>query len=61
MDDGDPFDPREVQSDNLEQDLIDRPVGKLGLLLVQKFTEDLEYRALSDGNELTFKLPYPGA
>lgn len=52
-DDGRPFNPLDAPPPNLTGNLEDRPIGGLGLYLLQKLWSDIEYRRRGDLNCLT--------
>ena len=54
-DDGNPFDPSEVPEPDLEQPLEKRAIGGLGIHLVRKMIDALEYRRKDGKNLLTMK------
>jgi serine/threonine-protein kinase RsbW len=47
---GIPFDPLSVEAPNLTEDLDNRQVGGLGLLLVRRLMDDVSYRREDDQN-----------
>ena len=54
-DDGQPFNPLEAPEPDTTKPLEERAVGGLGILLVRKLMDDLEYKRQGDGNLLTIK------
>jgi serine/threonine-protein kinase RsbW len=53
-DTGKPFDPSKVKQPNLKADLSERQIGGLGLYLMRKLMDDVQYEANSrTGNVLT--------
>lgn len=53
VDDGLPFNPLTIQEpDHLTQTLDDRPIGGLGIFLVSKLMDDLEYKRKQNKNIL---------
>ncbi len=50
---GAPFNPLEAPPPDLSLDIEDRPVGGLGIFLMKKFSDRLEYRRENDSNLLT--------
>jgi serine/threonine-protein kinase RsbW len=53
-DTGKPFDPSKVKHPNLKADLSERQIGGLGLYLMRKLMDDVQYEANSrTGNVLT--------
>jgi anti-sigma regulatory factor (Ser/Thr protein kinase) len=54
-DDGEPFDPRDAPAPDLALPLADRPVGGLGLFLVRKLMDDVEYRRSGGKNCVTLR------
>ena len=54
-DDAAPFNPLEVPAPDLDQPLEQRPVGGLGIFLVQQIMDGLEYRRLDGRNLLIMK------
>ena len=55
MDKGNPFDPLEAEEPDLELSGEDRPIGGLGLFLVQSTMDDLSYEYKDEQNILTLK------
>jgi anti-sigma regulatory factor (Ser/Thr protein kinase) len=54
LDRGRPFDPTKLPPPNLEADLRDRPLGGLGVYLIQRFMDQVHYTRDDDGvNRLT--------
>jgi sigma-B regulation protein RsbU (phosphoserine phosphatase) len=49
-----PFDPREAPDPDTDGDAVDRQVGGLGLFLVRRFAQSLEYEHRNGGNYTTF-------
>jgi serine/threonine-protein kinase RsbW len=56
MDGGAVFDPRVQQNPDLSAGVEERPIGGLGLLLVQRMTEGLAYERAGDRNRTTFSI-----
>jgi phosphoserine phosphatase RsbU/P len=54
-DDGRPFNPLEAPPPDIEQSLLEREIGGLGIHLVRKMMDDLEYRRDNDQNILLLK------
>jgi phosphoserine phosphatase RsbU/P len=54
-DDGRPFNPLETPPPDIGKSLAERPIGGLGIHLVRKMMDDLEYRRESDKNVLVLK------
>jgi anti-sigma regulatory factor (Ser/Thr protein kinase) len=54
-DDGRPFNPLEAPAVDTTTPLADRPIGGLGIHLVRKVTDGLEYKRLGDKNIFTLK------
>ncbi len=54
-DDGKPFDPRQSPEPDMTCPLEDRPIGGLGIHLVRKLVETLDYERTEDRNILRFK------
>ena len=50
---GRPFNPLKTPPPDLDLDLEDRPIGGLGVFLMKKFSDRLEYRREEDSNLLT--------
>ncbi len=50
---GRPFNPLETPAPDLSLDLDDRPIGGLGVFLMKKFSDRLEYRREGGANVLT--------
>lgn len=55
MDKGKPFNPLEAEEPDLELSGEDRPIGGLGLFLVQSTMDDLSYEYKDEQNILTLK------
>ena len=55
-DDGRPFNPLNVPEPDTKQLLEVRPIGGLGIHLVRKLIDELEYRRQNDKNILIMKL-----
>src|SRR5262245_18502462 len=55
-DDGRPFNPLNTPEPDTKQLLEERPIGGLGIHLVRKLMDELEYRRQNDTNILTMKL-----
>ncbi len=53
VDQGAPFDPRTTQAPPLDMDVEERPVGGLGLYLIQTLADELDYQSGPAGNRLT--------
>jgi len=60
-DDGRPFNPLEAPEVDTTTSLGDRPIGGLGIHLVRKVTDDLEYKRLGDKNLFTLKKKIHGS
>lgn len=60
-DDGAPFDPTASPEPDLDSDIIDRPVGGLGLYLIRQIAEEMLYERVDDTNVLhvTLRTPLP--
>jgi sigma-B regulation protein RsbU (phosphoserine phosphatase) len=54
-DDGRPFNPLEAPQPDIGKPLVERQIGGLGIHLVRKMMDDLEYRRESDKNFLVLK------
>lgn len=50
---GRPFDPASVRPPDLKADLADRQVGGLGIYLMRKLMDDVQYESARSGNSLT--------
>src|SRR5690242_11831990 len=55
-DHGAEFDPRETSHMDLPADTEDRPIGGLGLFLIHRLTEELDYGRDGDCNRTTFSV-----
>ena len=55
-DDGRPFNPLNAPEPDTKQLLGERPIGGLGIHLVRKLIDELEYRRLNDRNILVMRL-----
>ena len=51
-DHGRPFDPRLVAAPDLRQPLEERPIGGLGIFLMQQLMDEVEFAFSADGNRL---------
>ncbi|MFC4729709.1 ATP-binding protein [Coralloluteibacterium thermophilus] len=58
-DGGAPFNPLESEEPDLDADILDRPVGGLGLYLIRQLAEELHYERAGDQNLLRVKLKIP--
>ncbi|HSM72342.1 MAG TPA: ATP-binding protein [Anaerolineales bacterium] len=56
VDHGKPFDPSDVPMPNLKADLSERQIGGLGLYLMRKLMDDVEYVSDPQKNRNTLKL-----
>jgi anti-sigma regulatory factor (Ser/Thr protein kinase) len=59
-DDGKPFNPLDAPEPDTNQLLEERPIGGLGIHLVRKNVDELEYRRQKDKNILVMKLKVKG-
>ncbi len=48
------FEPAEAPKPDVEAALEDRPLGGMGLYLIYKMMDNIDYQASEDGNTLTF-------
>ena len=55
-DEGAPFDPLSTPPPDLEADIMDRPIGGLGLYLIRQIAEETHYRRVDDANLLRVRL-----
>lgn len=53
IDDGHPFDPLTAPPPDLSVDLLDRPIGGLGLHMLRELADHLSYRRCNNTNQLT--------
>ena len=60
-DDGRPFNPLNAPEPDTKQLLGERPIGGLGIHLVLKLIDELEYRRQNDRNILVMRLKVKGA
>jgi anti-sigma regulatory factor (Ser/Thr protein kinase) len=60
-DDGKPFNPLDAREPDTNQSLEERRIGGLGIHLVRKNVDELEYRRQKDKNILVMKLKVKGA
>ena len=60
-DDGRPFNPLNAPEPDTKQLLGERPIGGLGIHLVRKLIDELEYRRQNDRNILVMRLKVKGA
>jgi serine/threonine-protein kinase RsbW len=51
-DHGQPFDPTQVVAPNLSQPLEERPIGGLGIYLMQQLMDEVEFDFSGEGNRL---------
>lgn len=58
-DEGAPFDPLSTAPPDLEADIMDRPIGGLGLYLIRQIAEETHYRRVDDANLLRVSLRIP--
>ncbi len=58
-DQGAPFDPLSAQTPDLEADILDRPLGGLGLYLIRRIAESMRYERIDDCNLLHVSLRVP--
>jgi len=56
VDQGGMFDPRTAPVPDLSGGVAERPIGGLGLLLVQKVTQSLNYERAGNRNKTTFSI-----
>lgn len=52
-DDGVPFDPTAIEAPDTTLDAEERPIGGLGIFLVNQFMKDVKYQRLEHTNRLT--------
>jgi serine/threonine-protein kinase RsbW len=55
-DGGEPFDPLSTPLPDLEADIMDRPIGGLGLYLIRQIAESTHYQRMDDCNLLRVTL-----
>lgn len=60
-DEGAPFDPLSAEPPDLDVDIMDRPIGGLGLYLIRQIAEETHYRRVDDANLLRVTLRIPQA
>jgi serine/threonine-protein kinase RsbW len=58
-DEGAPFDPLSAAPPDLEADIMDRPIGGLGLYLIRQIAEETHYHRVGDANLLRVSLRIP--
>jgi anti-sigma regulatory factor (Ser/Thr protein kinase) len=51
-DDGQPYDPTQTPEPDTGLDVRERPIGGLGIFLVKKFMDKVEYRRIDNRNQL---------
>ena len=54
-DDACPFNPLEVETPDIHQEVEDRPIGGLGIHLVRQMMDEIEYRREDDHNVLLMR------
>lgn len=59
QDSGGPFDPGSREDPDVDKDLLERPLGGLGILLVRHMVSEMHYERQADKNVLTlcFRVP----
>lgn len=50
---GTPFDPMRCETPDVSLDVMERPVGGLGIFLIRQIADHVTYCPLKDGNQLT--------
>ena len=60
-DQGAPFDPLSTPAPDLDADILDRPIGGLGLYLIRQIAESTHYQRVDDCNLLRVTLRIPNA
>jgi anti-sigma regulatory factor (Ser/Thr protein kinase) len=60
QDSGGPFDPGSREDPDVDQDLLQRPVGGLGIFLVKRMVSEMHYERRGDKNVLTLCFGVPG-
>ncbi len=58
-DTGSPFDPLDAPDPDLEADIIDRPIGGLGVYLIRQMAQAISYERSGDYNILRISLRIP--
>jgi len=58
-DEGAPFDPLSAALPDLEADIMDRPIGGLGLYLIRQIAQETHYRRIDGANLLRVSLRIP--
>jgi serine/threonine-protein kinase RsbW len=58
-DEGAPFDPLSTEPPDLDADIMDRPIGGLGLYLIRQIAEETHYRRVDGANLLRVSLRIP--
>ncbi len=53
MDSGTPFNPLSLSEPNLTEDVSERPIGGLGIHLIKKMMDEIEYRREGNNNILS--------
>jgi sigma-B regulation protein RsbU (phosphoserine phosphatase) len=53
MDSGTPFNPLSLSEPNLTEDVSERPIGGLGIHLIKKMMDEVDYRREGNNNILT--------
>jgi len=56
IDSGIPFDPLKVKDPDITLDLMDRPIGGLGIFLVKQFASQVDYVRRGNNNILTMMI-----
>ena len=60
LDSGSPFDPRSGPPPDLTESIEDRPIGGLGLYLVNRLTSELDYSRIGARNRTRFSVARSG-
>jgi len=59
VDDGRPFDPREATPPDLAAGIEERPIGGLGVWLIKRLMDEIEYQMVGGRNHLTLSKRWP--
>ena len=58
IDSGIAFNPLEKDKPDLTADIMERPIGGLGIFIIRKIADSVQYERLEDQNRLTVQIKY---